>query len=115
LVTEKLHFGKPDLASIPNYVFAGYNFGHSLIIFLIVFCVIYYITRSVPIVIGGWLLHILLDVPTHTTEFFPTPFLLPLNNFRFNGISWSDPIFMIMNYGLLFVIYVYLFIKVKRK
>lgn len=114
LITGGLHLEKPNIENIPDYVFAGYNLGHSLVIFLIVIGVIYYITRSIPIAVGGWLSHILLDIPTHTTKFFPTPFLWPISDFKFNGISWGNPVFMIINYGLLFILYVYLFTKVKK-
>jgi len=107
--------GKPALGSIPEYVFIGYNFTHSLVVFLIVFAVIYFITREIPWVIGGWLLHILIDIPTHTSAFFPTPFLWPISNFTVSVVSWSNLIFMIVNYSLLVIVYTYLFLFLKKK
>ena len=115
LFLNGLTFGKPNINSIPEYVFVGYNFTHSLVIFFIIFGVIYYITREIPWVIGGWLLHILIDVPTHTREFFPTPFLWPLSGFKISAISWGNPYFMIFNYSLLVVVYIYLLVYVRNK
>lgn len=96
---------------LPEFVYVGYNFTHSIIIFFIIMGVIYFITREIPIILGGWLFHILIDIPTHNNKFFPTPFLWPLSDFTVNGISWFDPVFMAVNYSLLFIILTYLFIK----
>ena len=111
LIIGGLTFGKPELNSIPKYVFIGYNFSHSLVIFFIIFGIIYFVTRKIPWVIGGWLLHILIDMSTHTREFFPTPFLWPISNFRISGISWSNKYFMIINYSLLLIVYSYIVYK----
>ncbi len=108
------HFDKSALSSIPDYVYIGYNFSHSLLIFLIIIGIIYFITREIPIYLGGWLLHILIDIPSHSTDFFPTPFLWPISNFYINGISWANEKFMIINYILLTITYIFLFIYYKK-
>ena len=115
LFSGTLEFGKPELSSIPNYVFFSYNLTHSLIAAFFVILVIYLLTKRIPWILGGWILHILIDIPTHTDSFFPTPFLWPLSNFTFNGISWADKEFLIINYSLLILVYAYLFIKFKDK
>ncbi len=115
ILTGGAHTGRPTLNSIPKYVFVGYNFTHSLVIFFIIVLTIYYITREIPIVLGGWLLHILIDIPTHSRDFFPTPFLWPLSDFTVNGVGWGETQFMIINYSLLVILYLYLFIKFKKK
>ena len=114
LFTRTLNFGKPSLQKIPNYVFIGYNFTHSLIIFFIVLIIIYFITRKIPWIIGGWLIHILIDIPTHTKEFFPTPFLWPISNYKLSVINWSNKYFMIINYSLLIMVYVYIIFFSKK-
>lgn len=114
MLSNGLRLGKPEISSIPEFVFVGYNFTHSLVIFLIIVGVIYFITRNIPIVLGGWLFHIIIDIPTHTRGFFPTPFLWPLSEFKISGISWADPIFLTVNYLLLFFIYVYLLLYVRK-
>src|SRR3989344_6280017 len=108
LITRNFTSGKPELSSIPDYVFTAYNFTHSLVIFLIIVGILYYITRQIPIYTGGWLLHILIDIPSHSREFFPSPFLYPISSFNVNGISWGNPKFLIVNYSLLLIVYLYL-------
>lgn len=85
-----------------------YNFSHSLIIFLAVFCLAWIFCRRPIWELGGWLMHILIDIPTHSYNFFPTPFLWPLSDFKINGISWGMHWFMILNYGSLLFLYVVL-------
>jgi len=114
LIFYGISFGKPALNAIPEYVFVGYNFTHSLVIFFIIFLVIYYITREIPWLTCGWLLHIVIDIPTHTREFFPTPFLWPISSITFNGIKWSSLYFMIINYSLIILVYAYLIISSRR-
>ena len=36
-----------------------------------------------------WAAHILLDIPSHTLRFFPTPFLMPFSDFMVDGIRWG--------------------------
>lgn len=115
IFSNNLTISKPDISAIPDYVFVGYNFTHSIVIFLIIVGVFYYITRDIPWVAGGWLLHILIDIPTHTSNFFPTPFLWPLSDFTVSVISWSNMIFMIINYSLLVIVYTYLLMFVRKK
>ena len=88
-----------------------YSLSHSLVIFAIVIISIYIIKRKVLYVLLGWGLHIILDILTHTKEFFPTPFLYPLSNFLINGITWRQNWFLITNYIVLTTIFTYLYRK----
>lgn len=115
IFTLSFHFGKPELSSIPNYVFIVYSFTHSLVIFFAVMFLIYLITKKIYFYMFGWLVHILIDIPSHTRDFFPTPFLWPISNFHVSGVSWANPIYMIVNYSLLCLIYGYLFINFRKK
>jgi len=92
-----------------------YNFSHSLIIFLVVFAVVSLRKKGFAWVITGWLFHILIDIPTHSYKFFPTPFLWPLSNWKFDGISWSSPWFEVVNYLLIVVVYFWLYRRWLRK
>ena len=51
---------------------------------------------------------ILFDIPTHTKEFLPTPFLWPVSDWVFDGFSWGNGYFMLINWGLIFGLIVYL-------
>jgi hypothetical protein len=59
-------------------------------------------------------LHILCDIPTHTTSYFPTPFLWPFSTPFVNGIPWSTPWFMAANYTSLFLFYCCLYFSFRR-
>jgi hypothetical protein len=62
----------------------------------------------------GWALHILIDIPTHSLRFFATPFLWPLSDYRFNGISWGNRWFMLANYTALAIVYILLWRTSRR-
>lgn len=103
--SEFLQGGPPDPATIPNYVYHSYDYTHSLVIFLVCFGLIWLIRKKPYWLMYGWGLHILIDIFSHSTSFFPTPFLFPLSNIKINGWSWGDPTFIIINYSLLLLIY----------
>ena len=106
--------GPPQLASIPLYIFTMYNLTHSLVVFALVLSVVTTIHRKVWWPLFGWALHIIIDIFTHSTDFFPTPFLWPVVDYRFNGISWAEPWFMLINYGALALVYVVWYRRVRR-
>lgn len=93
----------PIPEEIPVFVHTLYNYSHSLIIFLVVFGFIWLIRRRPIWPVAAWGLHIFVDIPTHSSDFFPTPFLFPLSDFHINGISWSNPIIFFPNVLLLFM------------
>lgn len=97
--------GRPDAAMIPNYVHGLYDATHSLIIFLVVFLVVWAVRKKPQWLLGAWGLHILVDIPSHSKEFFPTPFLWPVSDFTVNGIAWGNPIIFIPNLILLAAAY----------
>jgi hypothetical protein len=119
LVTGDLSFsgGRPDFDAIPLGEFTAgvYNFTHSLVIFAIGLGLAWAIARKFPWFMLGWALHIGIDIFTHTTEFYATPFLYPLSGLKVNGIEWSHPWFMAINYGLLLLFYFYLLPRYFRK
>jgi hypothetical protein len=82
-----------------------YNVTHSLIIFLLVFLVFWAFLKRPVWELGAWGLHVLVDVPTHSYAFFPTPMLWPLFGWRFDGWQWMTPAILIPNYVLLALCY----------
>lgn len=85
-----------------------YNISHSVFIFLLIFCLVYLLTKKTPWVMGGWFFHIIIDIPTHSYSFFPTPFLWPVSQWKFDGFPWNNPWFTIINYGILLIVYLLL-------
>lgn len=94
-----------------------YQFSHSIIIFILVFILVWVIYKRPRYELLGWLLHILIDIPSHSAEFYPTPFLFPVSNYKFlHGISWGNTYYMIVNYGALLCVWVYILARdLKRK
>ncbi|MDO8664161.1 MAG: hypothetical protein Q7K44_01235 [Candidatus Liptonbacteria bacterium] len=69
----------------------------------------------VPWEMGGWLLHILLDIPTHSYAFYPTPVFWPLGGWKFSGYPWAHPWFIAANYSAIAVAYLTIRYFRKRK
>jgi len=107
--------GPPDPASIPAYVHALYNVTHSLIIASVVIGLARLIRGKFLPEFFAWPLHILVDIPTHSNEFFPTPFLWPISNFHVDGISWGNPYIFFPNLVILATLYLWFFLSRKGK
>lgn len=90
-----------------------YNLSHSVVIFSLIFVIVYLIRQKPIWELEGWFLHILIDVPTHSYKFYPTPLLWPLSDWKFNGISWATPWFLILNY--IAIISVFLILRAYRQ
>jgi len=107
--------GPPDPSAIPSYVSSFYNITHSLVIFSLVFLVVWLIQRKPVLELLAWPLHVLVDIPTHSAEFFPTPFLWPISEFHVNGVSWGHPYIFFPNVIFLAVIYIWYFYFRKKE
>ncbi|MES2470831.1 MAG: hypothetical protein V4526_01190 [Patescibacteria group bacterium] len=109
--------GPPELSSIPQYVDTLYDITHSFVVFLVAFLIVWAIRGKIrgPLwAMMAWPFHIFLDLFTHSTKFFPTPYLWPLPFAEVNGIPWSTPIIFFTNVICLVVIYAVYFYR-KRK
>jgi hypothetical protein len=96
-------------AGHPQHVHLGlplYAIGHSLLVFVLVFSIMVLLARRVVVEVLGWLLHILLDIPTHSFSYYATRFLWPVSDFRVDGIAWWTPWFWACTYVALGIIYV---------
>ncbi|MBS3101793.1 hypothetical protein J4204_06735 [Candidatus Woesearchaeota archaeon] len=105
LLNGNLHRGPPALSSLPEWLFSAYNMTHSFVMFIFVFLLVYLITKKWLWALTSWAIHIIIDIPTHSTRFFPTPFLWPLSDYTFNGISWATPWFMLVNYSAILIVF----------
>lgn len=111
------HFdgGHPENADImPQYIHQLYNFTHSLVIFAVIFAVLWLVFRRPIWEFTAWGLHIIMDIPFHSTGFFPTPFAWPISNVHVNGIPWSHPAVFIPNVIGLAIAYYFYFRSRKR-
>ncbi len=98
LIFQRVQFGKPDVSRIPNWVYVLYGISHSIFVFGIVLLAVFLIAGFVPVFLLAWIIHILIDIPTHSRKFLPTPFLWPISDWKFPGISWGNKWFMVSNY-----------------
>ena len=103
IFSKDLFFGRPDFTSIPDWVFTLYGISHSIIIAGLIFLLVYLIFKKIPIYMYAWPIHILIDIPTHRRDFLPTPFLWPISEWKFPGISWGNKWFMIINWSLILI------------
>ena len=106
--------GTPPASSIPQYVHQLYNATHSFIVFLAVFILIWLLLKRPVWELFAWGLHILIDVPTHSYAFFPTPILWPLIDWKFDGWQWNTPTILIPNFVILLLLYAWYLSKLYR-
>lgn len=111
----RVHWGgRPDADQVPAFVGHLYDVTHSLVVFAAAFLLLWFVFRRPIWVVGAWGLHVVVDIFSHSFDFFPTPFLWPLSNFKVNAISWGDPRIFLPNVLLLAIFYIWFFLA-KRK
>jgi hypothetical protein len=106
----------PDAHSPQRFQFVWqlYHCSHSLLVFTAVFALVWIIAGRPVLEMLGWALHILIDIPTHQ-GIFAIHFLWPLSSYGFQGIRWENRWFMLANYGTLFIVLAWLWMRARRK
>lgn len=107
--------GPHDPNSFPSIIYILYNITHSLIIFGAIFLIVWMILKKPFLPLFAWGIHIILDIFTHSFEFFPTPFLWPISNFKIDAWIWGSYWIFIPNVILLIILYSWFFINKRRK
>ncbi len=102
---HKLKYVRPPIEEIPIWVIELYNISHSLIIAFVFIAIVYFVKKDLTWPMLAWPVHIIVDLFTHSIEFFPTPIFWPLSNYRFDGIPWSNIYVFITNIILIFLIF----------
>jgi membrane-bound metal-dependent hydrolase YbcI (DUF457 family) len=97
--------GPPPLSILPEFVFRAYDLTHSLVVWAVLFAAVWWLARKPPALLLPWGLHILCDIPTHNSSYFPTPYLWPFDTPYVEGISWATGWFMAANYSALALAY----------
>jgi hypothetical protein len=87
-----------------------YHYSHSLVIFSLVFGAVWLLRRRPALVMLCWPLHILMDIPSHRAGRYGTPFLWPISSYVFDGTSWGQRWFMILNWSSIGVAYLLLLV-----
>jgi hypothetical protein len=71
---------------------------HSAIVAGVVTLLLWVALRSMWIPLLGWWSHILIDIFTHSADFYPAPVFYPITQRGFDGLAWNTPWFLGMNY-----------------
>ena len=77
---------------------------HSALVAAAVTLAIWAIRRAFWIPLLGWWSHIVIDVFTHSAEYYPSPVLYPITQRGFDGLAWNTPWFLALNYAVLCVV-----------
>ena len=115
LITSKFAFAPPIISQVPQWTFTLYSISHSLIIAIVIITITSLIFKKLILFMLAWPIAIIMDVFTHTKEFLPTPFLFPISNYKFDGISWGEPWFMGLNYIIIILAISYIIYTKKTK
>jgi len=78
---------------------------HSAVIAAAVTLACWVAARSVLPALLGWWSHIVIDVFTHSADFYPVPVFYPLSERSFDGIAWNQPWVLAANYAVLAVLW----------
>ncbi|MGD9835613.1 MAG: hypothetical protein AB7U92_22920 [Piscinibacter sp.] len=71
---------------------------HSAVIAGVASVVVWRWRRSLLVPLLGWWSHIVIDVFTHSADFYPVPVLYPFTQEGFDGLAWNTPGFQWANY-----------------
>ena len=78
---------------------------HSAVVAGVVTALTWVFLRKLWVPLLGWWSHILIDVFTHSVDYYPSPVLYPFTRAGFDGIAWNSPWFMVLNYLVLTGLY----------
>jgi LexA-binding, inner membrane-associated putative hydrolase len=87
----------------------GHCVFHSAIVAGLVTLLLWAALRHVWLPLLGWWSHIVIDIFTHSADFYPSPVLYPITQRGFDGIAWNTPWFMVLNYVALACVGLWLF------
>ncbi|MGA8514749.1 MAG: hypothetical protein WB821_08250 [Burkholderiaceae bacterium] len=71
---------------------------HSAIVAGMVTLLLWVVLRVLWIPLLGWWSHIVIDIFTHSADFYPAPVLYPITQRGFDGLAWNTPWFLALNY-----------------
>lgn len=71
---------------------------HSAIVAAGATLLLWAVRRSLWIPLLGWWSHIVIDVFTHSADYYPSPVLYPITERGFDGLAWNTPWFLVLNY-----------------
>jgi hypothetical protein len=88
--------------------------GHSAIIAGVVTWLVWRLRGALWIPLLGWWSHIVIDVFTHSADYYASPVLYPITERGFDGIAWNTSAFMLVNHLALAVVGLWIVIDSSR-
>src|SRR3990167_8545381 len=88
---------KPTLAWAAFWSHQVHCVFHSALVAAAVTALLWAWLRQLWLPLLGWWSHIVIDVFTHSADFFPSPVFYPITYWGFDGIAWNTPWFMALN------------------
>jgi hypothetical protein len=74
----------------PQWMLTAHHAAHSLPLLLVMATLTRLVTGRWPSALTrAWLLHILIDIPTHSRKLWAPQFLWPLSTLSVDGVSWA--------------------------
>ena len=87
---------------------------HSAVVAGLVTALVWRLRRALWIPLLGWWSHIVIDVFTHSADYYASPVLYPFTDRGFDGIAWNTPWFMVVNYLALAAAGLWVWTRFKR-
>lgn len=88
---------------------------HSVVIAAGVTVIAWLLFRQRAVILAGWWSHILIDVFSHSAEYYAVPVFYPFSYRGFDGLAWNTPGFFAINYTLLALVYAWLWHSRQRR
>ena len=87
---------------------------HSIVVLAAVTALAAWRWRAALLPLAALWLHVLIDIPTHSSEYYPVTILYPLSNSAFDGVAWTEPWLIAANYAVLAAVYAWLLVRPHR-
>jgi hypothetical protein len=88
---------------------------HSAVVALVVSVLLWRWRHLLWIPLLGWWSHIVIDVFTHSADYYASPVLYPFTDRGFDGMAWNNSWFLALNYLMLAVIGLWLYVSTLRR
>lgn len=97
------------MAMLPDVLHHLHCIMHSAIVAGAVTSSVWWRRRALWLPLLGWWSHIVIDVFTHSADFYAVPVLYPITERGFDGVAWNRPWFMALNYVALVAVGLWLY------
>jgi len=83
---------------------------HSALVATVISGLVYVVRHQFWLSLLGWWSHIIIDVFTHSADFYPSPVFYPVSSWGFDGLAWNTTWFTVLNYTALTGLGIWLFV-----